>query len=370
MAKKSRPVYIGVSLLGGHSFLSEDDGWITSVMNPEAGTVDTDRLENMAKYVAHRSGNWIRDFTWAHDANSAVRLDKDAWGFYEQLGLMANTYRSYQITFCYDLFNHPQIKHYPEWDMWGHFVDSFYSGTRRAKREREEHIHSAVSEMKEAGSIYNICNEPAPGEWEFAASVFCELIKAGVPPQNIMLPYDMRLKKRNPYMKDYFFMKREVERLMGKNYDQIMKTQCLSAMHNCNMANVKEFFGPNVKPGASRSVVFDSDGLRLTAKEWGDIARYIIEERYTALGKGKIHFSAILGKMINDPANTLIEITNAYQVATGRTLNNGHYPNAKLPYRSPTVTPEEPGKDPVKETRRLLHEALSQLDRIDCRIAK
>lgn len=359
--KFKQPIYVGLGDLGGHSLLPDDEEWIISHMNPD-GTVNASRLEASAQYKANMGVDLTIDFSWAHTIGAWEVLSpffhnranvSTVWNdvFFDAQRETALKYKEYGITYAYYLFEHCHTKK-PEtarYSAWSEF-DRFFYGSD-AQPTRNEYLKRFVAATLDTGMLYAACNEPKSGQSEMLADVIYELRQLDVPWERIILPIDMYLKKKPPYLNDYMKMRKILSHRLSIDEEEmgtILKEQCISTIHQAHK-NTKDFFGKDYRPGATRSIVLDFDGdnnngKRPTGSQAYEYARWVIAERDEAFKDGKIHFH-VTRKKKDDP-ESIEGIVRACREA-GYTPNPDHinqYPEAVFPGPWGKTTPPPTGE--------------------------
>ncbi|MFC2146166.1 hypothetical protein ACFLRT_02265 [Acidobacteriota bacterium] len=350
------------SPLGGYSILPESEYQI-SYMNPD-GSVKWEKLNRLLQEIANTGANMWREFPpWILNQQQYQILTPFIFEneemvlnprYFINLGKIARLSKEqYNLIMIYDLFNasetlvSPVKNHSP----WKKYKGYFYTAP-------EKHLAKYIDAVLEAhqglGVRYQLCNEPSFEQPEFMCFVYCHLIEKGIPPERIVIGYDMRLKAIGGIHGTGYRKFRElVVAKLGKEYEIKIKTLSWSPFHATSDQSLTRYWGLETPPGGQRREIFSLDGRRLPKRpdenESYALFKRILQTKNRKVELGRIGAEVIYGKEAGiDPLAQLRGLVKAYEECLEKTPENkGNYPK---PLPLPNWIEEgEPDPDPEPE---------------------
>lgn len=349
--------YLLNSPLGGIFSLKGGPG-LNHCINKD-GSLDTKKVDAMAKFIANTGANAMREFSWIDSPEAANAIDIFSPLFYSNMARVVDIVNPKGITFFWSLFDEcgtksPQGKFNP----WARFGDAYFYG-ENAKEARHEYLSKLLDCFRLPGGgwkpvFLDVCNEPRPGCGEFITDTIEYLINAGWPPERISIGFDYYGRERgnDGTAQDYIYVRENLpKRLGGKWKSEWLKELCLSPIHNTTIAMVEELL-KDYQGNWLRPVVFSMDGRnpRPTRDEYYQIAKLIFTGYRTPAMDGRINLEGVFGKLYGGPLDNFVGFSDAYKDFYGQYPDNfGKYPGAVWPYREqPELTPTPtPPADPL-----------------------
>jgi hypothetical protein len=337
------------SPLGAFSMLRKP--YIISVFDDD-GQLNYMKLTAMVQWIANAGANGMRDFFWIHNERAVELLSpfrlKPGNGiqfnfrFFEAQRTIAAVCELSGVRYYYSLFDHCGTKgDMSAFNPWNIFRDFFYG--EAALGTCYKYIDKVMDGFRGLDYGLELCNEPKAGQAKWLANIFIYLIKKGMNPGNIILGTDYYLKKSNSqYMKDYMEFRERVAAELGDEWEKRLKTACITPIHNATTTRIDKVWDGKVEPGGQRQMMYSWDGVRPRPDydEVYEMATKVLEAKWRAREKGKVHFEVVLGKEEGDPLDSFLGIAAAYREIYGENPSNwGKYPDAVFPYR------EENGND-------------------------
>ncbi|MGD2087277.1 MAG: hypothetical protein PVH61_13920 [Candidatus Aminicenantes bacterium] len=330
---------IFLSPLGGYSILRGD--YIISYF--DEGRLDMQAVERIAEYIG-RYANSAREFPFWIDSENAWRkirpfemipIKPDYEDFYIYVNdsyewnweKITTTYNGHGVKLWVSLFDHCGIRNNP-WNPWvvAYGEKAFYS--ELAKDARHQFIDAFLRIRKGRVMGFELVNEPrlplcTP---EFLADTFVYLIKKGVQPEDIILGIQYDMKEKDPkYAKLYRDFRNLVVKELGKEWEQWLKSRCISPCHNMSLSNLKRMLGENPPKGGTRNELISQDGNRNPRPERNTvkaIVKYSLESQPQKARNGKLSYEVVYGKEKGDPLDSILGVLEAYQEFYGEYPEN------------------------------------------------
>jgi len=368
----SDELQIFCSPLGMYSLLRSD--YIISVLKDD-GSLDEKRLTAMVQYAANQGANALRDFFWI-DSKESYETISPFWyragdvgfnhAYFQNQRRIALICKAHGVRYYISLFDHCGTKGSAcKWNPWRYFSDFFYG--EDAKPTRHQYIKILLDMMHGLDYGIDICNEPKPGQAEFLADTFLEVFQWGFDPKKIILGIDYFLKKNNTaYSDDYIKFSEKVCAELGTDWDRGLRVSCISPVQNVTMDHIKELWGPEVRPGGEWRILYSTDDVRPRPdrETMREISTYILETKYRARKRDKVHFEVVLGRQKQDPLDAVAGISESYKDVFGvYPANFGRYPDAVYPLESPGGgNGQEPPEKSIETRVELLESRVLQLE--------
>jgi hypothetical protein len=350
-------VQIMGSPLGMYSLLREP--YIISILRDD-GSLDEEKLTQLAARIAKMGANALRDFYWI-DTEEAYRKispfwpDGDSYRFndryFQHQRVIAETCNQCNMRYYLSIFDHCGVKisrksEVGKFNPWRSFSNFFYGAD--ARELRHQFIDRVLDAFAGRDVGIELCNEPDKGHGDFLADTFIHIFKKGFDPRKIILGIDYHLKEKDKdYGNDYRDMRKKAAAELGGNWEQDLKSVCISPVHNASADQIDELWGPNVGPGGSRRILYSMDGVRKfemnneTKDHRPDkaymrfIAKKVLEKKPEAREKDKVHFEIVFGKDKNEPLDSIEGVSEAYREIWGQYPGNyGKDIEGRSPYRT------------------------------------
>jgi hypothetical protein len=258
----------------------------------------------------------------------------------------------YNLTHVYDLFNssETQVSPIKNHSPWKKYRGYFYTAPQK---HLEKYIDAVLEAHKGLGAWYQLCNEPSFEQPEFMSFIYCYLIEKGIPPERIVIGYDMRLKAIGGIHETGYQKFREmVVAKLGQEYEIKIKTISWSPFHSTSDESLTKYWGNETPPGGQRREIFSLDGRRLPQRpdenESYTLFKRILQTKSRKVELGRIGAETIYGKEAGiDPLAQLRGLVKAYEECLNQTPENrGKYPK---PLPLPDWIEEEPEPDEPPE---------------------
>jgi hypothetical protein len=331
------------SPLGIYSLLRDD--FIISILKDD-GSLDTAKLGELLPRLANMGANGIRDFFWIdsedalakiapfwRDNDGAVRFNDH---YFQHQRIIAESCNRCNMRYYLSIFDHCGTKINNRMDVgkfnpWRSFNRFFYG--EDAREVRHQFIDRILTAFSGLDTGIELCNEPEAGHGLFLADTFIYLKNKGYDPNKIILGIDYHLKEKDPkFGKDYRELRDETNnRLSNNNWSKWLKTKCISPVHNATIANIDHLWGPDVRKGGDRRILYSMDGVqhpRPTKAMMLEIGRKVLKQKSEAREQQKVHFEIVFGKTTHDPLDSIEGISEAYKEVWGHYPENfGKFPN-------------------------------------------
>lgn len=335
------------SPLGGYSLLTESEYQI-SYMNPE-GSVKWQKLNRMLQEIANAGANMLREFPpWITSENEYEILTPFKFeneeivlntGYFTNLRKIARLSKEqYNLTLVYDLFNASETRVSPvkNHSPWKKYRGYFYTAPQK---HLAKYIDVVLEAHKGIGAWYQLCNEPSFEYPGFMSFVYCYLIEKGIPPERIVIGYDMRLKSMGGVHETGYrkFRQMVVEKL-GQEYEVKIKTVSWSPFHSTSDESLTKYWGNETPAGGQRREIFSLDARREidengkpkrpNEQESYDLYKRIFQTKSRKVELGRIGGEVIYGKEAGiDPVAQLRGLIKAYEECLEKhPENKGKYP--------------------------------------------
>jgi hypothetical protein len=335
------------SPLGGNSMLPESEFQI-SYMNPD-GSVKWQKLNRMLWEISTTGANMWREFpAWIlnqqqYEILTPFKFENEEMvlnpRYFTNLRKIARLSKEqYNLTLLYDLFNasethvSPVKNHSP----WKKYQGYFYNAPHK---HLQKYIDAVLEAHKGLGAWYQLCNEPSFEQPEFMSFVYCYLIEKGIPPERIVIGYDMRLKAIGGIHETGYRKFREmVVAKLGHEYEVKIKTLSWSPFHATSDESLTKYWGFETPPGGQRREIFSLDGRRKVdehvktkrpdEQESYTLYKRIFQTKSRKVELGRIGAETIYGKEAGiDPLAQLRGLVKAYEECLEETPENkGKYP--------------------------------------------
>lgn len=328
------------SPLGGYSMLPETEYQI-SYMNSD-GSVKWQKLNRVLQEIANAGANMWREFPpWILNqlqyetlapfkfVNNEMVLNPRYFTNLRKIARLAKG--QYSLTLIYDLFNASETRIRPvkNHSPWKKFPGYFYNAPAR---HLAKYIDAVLSAHQGLGVWYQLCNEPSFEYPEFMAFAYSHLIEKGIPPERILLGYDMRLKHIGGiHEAGYRKFRGMVVAKLGKQYEIKIKTLSWSPFHGTSHESLIKYWGNETSSGGQRREIFSLDGRRLPNRP-GESESYTLFKRIFKIKSrkvklGKIGCEVIYGKEAGiNPMAQLRGLIRAYEECLYHTpVNKGKY---------------------------------------------
>ncbi|MCP5106560.1 MAG: DUF4214 domain-containing protein [bacterium] len=328
------------SPLGMYSLLRED--YIISVLRDE-GSLDERKLNALIAKIANMGANGLRDFFWidtqqAYEKISPFRHEGGQTftfngKYFDNQGTIARVCNHYGMRYYLTLFDHCGTKRgVGDWNPWRFFSDFFYG--EDAKAHRHKYIDRVFKALAGADAGVEVCNEPKTGQGQFLADTFIYLIRKGFDPRKIILGNDYHLKEKNAaYGRDYReFRDKVAVDLDDSKWQKSIKTECISPVHNATIEGIDDLWGPDVKAGGDRRVLYSMDGVQKPRPDRNmmyGITKKVLEKKAKSREEEKVLIEVVYGKTNHDPLDSLEGVSQAYKEIWGAyPANYGKYKDA------------------------------------------
>jgi hypothetical protein len=346
-------VQIMGSPLGMYTLLKEP--YITSILK-EDGSLDEEKLNQMAARIAKMGANALRDFYWI-DTEEAYRKispfwpDGDSYRFndryFQHQQVIAETCNQCNMRYYLSIFDHCGTKReVGQWNPWRSFSNFFYG--KDAIEMRHQFVDRLLTAFVGHDVGIELCNEPDKGHGDFLADTFIYIVKKGFDPRKIILGIDYHLKEKDSgYGNAYRDMRKKIVAELGGNWEQDLKSVCISPVHNASSERIDDLWGPEVGSGGTRRILYSMDGVRKykmnneTKNHRPDkaymhfIAKKVLEKKTEAREKDKVHFEIVFGKDKYEPLDSIEGVSEAYKDIWGQYPENyGKGPDGRIPYRT------------------------------------
>jgi hypothetical protein len=348
----SDKIQIFGSPLGMYSMLRGN--YIISILRDD-GTLDLGKLNKMLAAIANMGANALRDFFWI-DTEDAYNKISPLWKktdgsfefnghYFENQRKIAEMCNRYNMRYYLSLFDHCGTKQRSDvWkaNPWRHHGDFFYGND--AMELRHTFIDRIIEAFDGLDAGVEVCNEPREKSGEFLADTFVYLIQKGFDRRKIILGIDYHLKEKDGEVgKDYRTLREIViEKLGDENWAQLLKSECISPVHNTTVDQIDALWGPEVGPGGTRRIKYSMDGVqkpRPDKEMMFRITRKVLDMKREAREKGRVHFEVVYGKTDQDPLDSLEGVSEAYNVIFGE------YPSNWKQFSQPLPLHDDEGRD-------------------------
>jgi hypothetical protein len=333
--------------------------YINTVMRDD-GSLDEVKLNEMVACIANMGANALRDFYWMdtqegyeklsplwHEGNLSFRFNDR---FFIHQKKIAETCNRYNLRYYFCLFEHCGTKkEVGQWNPWRFFSDFFYGSD--AANYRHQFIDRMIDALAGFDAGVELCNEPDSGKGEFLADTFIYLARKGFDAEKIILGIDYHLKEKSrEYGQDYRDMRNKIVTELGKDWEQGLKSTCISPVHNATLEQIEELWGPEVGPGGTRRILYSMDGVRKPGRPDRNmmhrIAAKVLKTKTEAREKGKVLFEVVYGKQNTDPLDSIEGVSEAYKEIWGQYPEN--YGKFKDVGPIPPTPPPPPGTPSYK----------------------
>jgi hypothetical protein len=328
------------SPLGMYSLLRGD--YIISVLNDD-GSLDEEKLANMAVSIANMGANALRDFFWI-DTQEAYEKISPFWHqgeknfmfndqFFDNHRRIAQILNRYNLRFYFCAFDHCGTKvskraNAGEFNPW-RFFDNFFYGDDAADL-RHRYLDRVFDTFAGLDVGIELCNEPASGQGLFLADTFIYLFKKGFDPEKIIIGIDYHLKESvSAYGKDYRDFRDKIAEELGDKWKQDIKSVCISPVHNADEKGIDGLWRGRVTPGGTRKVLYSMDGVGIPpdgARPDKDmmvkLSWKVLKEKYVAREQGKVLFEVLYGKQSSDPRDSIEGVSEVYKEIWGQYPEN------------------------------------------------
>lgn len=335
------------SPLGMYSMLRDD--YIISIID-DNGKMDEKRLTALVQVIANQGANALRDFFWIHSEDAYKKISP----FWKNGGIkwndeyfanhrrIAKICQDHNIRYYMNLFDHcgTKVEGATDWNPW-RFLDQddyFYSDDEPVITLRHQFIDRVVEALKGINYGLEVCNEPKPGQGEFLTDTFVYLVKKKkVDPHFIILGNDYHLKELGgQFGKDYrYFRDNVAERLDDTDWKKWIKTKCISPVHGAHEDRIDDLWGPDVKPGGDRRILYSMDGVtkpRPNKATIEHITEKVLNVKTKSREQHKVHFEVVFGKQRQDPLGSIAGVAEGYKDVFGHYPENfGKFPDARYP---------------------------------------
>jgi hypothetical protein len=355
-----------------YSMLRED--YIISIID-DNGKMDENRLTAMVRMIANQGANALRDFFWidseeSYQKISPFKMDGGVkWNddYFSNQRRIAEICRDHGLKYYFSPFDHcgTKVEGAADWNPW-RFVDEddfFYADEDNVVTLRHQFIDRALEAFQGLNVGLEVCNEPKHGQGEFLTETFVYLVKnKKFEPRSIILGNDYHLKELGgQYGKDYrYFRDNVAERLGDEAWMKRIKTDCVSPFHGAHENRIEDLWGPDVKPGGDRRILYSMDGVRKPSRPNKSTMQHITEKVLSVKSKSreqhKVHFEVVFGKQAHDSLGSISGVSEGYKDIFGHYPENfGKFPGAVYPVPfsgAPVEKPEDDtkGSGPVVST--------------------
>ena len=368
------------SPLGMYSLLREEKDepgveYVISILRDD-GSLDTEKLNNMLAQIANMGANALRDFYWI-DTEEAYNKISPLWKkpdgsfefndrYFEHQKKIAEMCSRYGMRYYLSIFDHCGTKMkrdtgVGQWNPWRFFNDYFYGSD--AADMRHQFIDRILEAFAGLDAGIETCNEPKGGAGEFLADTFVYLVKKGFTPENIIIGVDYHLKEKGgAYGKDYRTLRDTAVNELDREWDQWLKSRCISPVHNATIQGIDDLWAGKAGPGGTRRIMYSQDGVqkpRPTKNDMQTVVKKVLDKKTEAREQDKVHFEVIYGKTNQDPLDSIAGVSEAYEKIFGKSPENfGKFPNPLPLSEDDTVRIDgsrEPIDEPIKPQPRSLN---------------
>jgi hypothetical protein len=334
------------------------------------GSVKWEKLNRMLQEIANTGANMWREFPpWIlnqqqYQILTPFRFENEEMvlnpRYFTNLRKIARLSKEqYKLILLYDLFNASETRVSPvsNHSPWKKYRGYFYTAPQK---HLAKYIDTVLEAHKGLGVWYQLCNEPSFEYPEFMSFVYCHLIEKGIPPERIVIGYDMRLKAIGGIHGTGYRKFRElVVAKLGKEYEIKIKTLSWSPFHATSDQSLTRYWGLETPPGGQRREIFSLDGRRLPRRpdenESYVLFKRILQTKSRKVELGRVGAETIYGKEFGiDPLAQLRGLVKAYEECLNQTPENkGNYSKplplpAWIEETEPEPDPEPP--QPPKES--------------------
>ena len=356
------------SPLGGYSLLPESEFQI-SYINSD-GSVKWEKLNRMLQEISNTGAGMWREFPpWIlnqqqYQILTPFKFENEEMvlnpRYFTNLRKIARLSKEqYNLTLIYDLFNASETRVSPvkNHSPWKKYQGYFYTAPQK---HLAKYIDAVLEAHKGLGVGYQLCNEPSFEYPEFMSFVYCYLIEKGIPPERIILGFDMRFKALGGFYEQKYRRFRElVAGKLGEDFETKIKTVSWSPFHGTADESLTKYWGLETPPGGQRREIFSLDGRRLPQrpdeKESYTLYKRIIKTKSRKVELGRIGGEVIYGKEAGiDPLAQLRGLVKAYEESLEKTPENkGKYPEplplpAWIEEPEPQAEPPQPPKESIE----------------------
>lgn len=348
------------SPLGMYSLLRGE--FIISILKDD-GSLDFNKLNNMVWTIANMGATGIRDFFWI-DTEDAYRKISPFWrkddGSFELNGRyfdhqreIATLCNRYGVRYYLSIFDHCGTKRKRneetgvwQWNPWRFFNDFFYGNDAADMRHR--FIDRILEAFNGLDTGIEVCNEPKSGAGDFLGDTFVYLVRKGYPPENIIIGIDYHLKEKDgAYGNDYRYLRKAATSgLEDENWDQWLKSRCISPVHNATVEEIDHLWKGEAGPGGTRRILYSQDGVQNPRPDKDTmfrVAKKVLAMKTEAREKGKVHFEVVYGKTGSDPLDSIAGVSEAHNAVMGRYPDTfGKFPLPLPGSEVPVVPPPDP----------------------------
>lgn len=331
------------SPLGMYSLLRED--FIISILRDD-GSLDSEKLNKLIAAIANMGATGLRDFFWI-DTEEAYNKISPFWEksngsfefngrYFDHQKKIAEMCNRYGVRYYLSIFDHCGTKKKKndvtgvwQWNPWRFFNDFFYGND--AADMRHQFIDKILDAFAGRDAGIEICNEPKGGAGEFLADTFVYLVKKGFTPENIIIGVDYHLKEQGGAVgDDYRVLRNAAVNELNPEWDQWMKSRCISPVHNATEDGIDDLWGGKAGPGGTRRILYSQDGVmnpRPDKNTMYKVVKKVLEKKTEARESGKVLFEVVYGKTENDPLDAIIGASEAHNEIFGAFPTNfGKYP--------------------------------------------
>jgi|GEM_PF-1814537 len=331
------------SPLGMYSLLRDD--FIISILRDD-GSLDGDKLNKLVAAVANMGATGLRDFFWI-DTEEAYNKISPFWErsngsfefngrYFEHQKKIAELCNRYGVRYYLSIFDHCGTKRRKneetgvwQWNPWRFFSDFFYGND--AADMRHQFIDKILTAFAGKNAGIEICNEPKGGAGDFLADTFVYLVDRGFTPENIIIGVDYHLKEKGGDVgEDYRKLRNAAVNQLNPEWDQWLKSRCISPVHNASAEGIDDLWGGKAGPGGTRRILYSQDGVmspRPDKVTMFRVAKKVLEKKTEARENGKVLFEVVYGKTENDPLDSIAGVAEAHNEIFGVFPTNfGQYP--------------------------------------------
>jgi hypothetical protein len=393
-------IMISAGILGGYSFLPDDEYVISYMKDNANGQVNWEKLNLMLAKMANAGANAAREFPWwclsigeakqltpfAFDEKEnkfdLSRLDNN--NYFRNLEKIARLANLYGLTFIYDIYNASEtrvagVKGFSPWNGKNNIQglsDYFYGPDAAEYREKLE--LKVIETLKHTDFMLELCNEPGARGAEALAEAYIRLIKNGVPASRILIGWDYNRKKQNEkgkYAAAYRKWRNLVTAGLGEEWGDKIKQESWSPIHKMTIKTINDYWMLGLEPGqdvpsnSKRNTIYDMDGVRNPRPGYFNAHNMTLKAiivKGKAIDNGRVGIGVVYGKETGIEADDALKgVSNGYFEKFGKYPENyGQFPEP-LPLPRWIYEDKEP---PVVTVPRDLLEVFNCLKKPVCQI--
>ncbi|MGD2087419.1 MAG: hypothetical protein PVH61_14640 [Candidatus Aminicenantes bacterium] len=353
---------ISAGILGGYSFLPEDEYVIPYMMYNTNAEVIWEKYNVMLAEIANAGANAVREFPWwclsishakqlvpfAFDetVNKFDLSQLDNNNYFHNLGKIARLANLYGLTFIYDIYNgsEARVKDVKDFSPWNGknniqgLSDYFYGPEASEYRGKLE--LRVIETLKHTDFMLELCNEPSVKAAEALAETYIRLIKNGVPASRILIGWDYKRKKqkeKGKYAAAYRKWRDLVTAGLGQEWPDTIKQESWSPIHKMTFDTLNDYWLIGLEPdqqvpsNALRNTIYDMDGVRNprpTIFDAQNMTLKIITVKRKAVENGRVGIGVVYGKETGfKPDDAIKGVANAYNEKFKKyPVNYGKFP--------------------------------------------